>query len=226
MASFEREKQLVERLLGRLHAGGACLCDPNANGSETAMDVLVHLVDGRVVGIQVTEIDPHTNPGEARSEEKRIAGTDMSRIYFGWGQNDAQVVLESLVRTIKRKVEIAARDSFESVDEVWLLVCGGIPEHGAAISTFVMTPWLSAADMGQATDSFLQDSRYDCCFFLPILGAEEAFYRWEKNRSWKKSVKLNDLREIPRAVYANNLDRAAAASEPWGFSMQMERIFA
>jgi hypothetical protein len=111
-----REKQFVERLLGRLHVGGASVCDPNAEGLETGMDVLVYLADSRVVGIQVTEIDPHSKPGTARSEEKRTAGTDMSRIYSGWGQNDVQVILESLARTIKRKVEIAARYSFESVD--------------------------------------------------------------------------------------------------------------
>ena len=142
------------------------------------------------------------------------------RIYSGWGQNDAQVVLESLVRTIKRKVEIAARHSFESVDEVWLLVCGGIPEQGAAISTFVMTPCLSAAEMGQATYRLLQGSKYDCCFFLPILGVEQAFYGWERNRGWKKSVKLNDLREAPRAVYVNNLHRAVAAGD-W---QEVERL--
>jgi hypothetical protein len=175
MASFEREKQLVEYLLRRLNLGQVSAWDPNADGSEAGMDILVHLADGRVVGIQVTEIDPHTKPGTARSEEKRIAGMDRSRIYFGWGQNDAQLTLESLVRTIKRKVEIAATHSFESVDEVWLLVCGGIPEHGAAISTLVMTPWLSAAEMGQATDRLVQGSKYDCCFFLPILGVEQAF---------------------------------------------------
>jgi len=77
--------------------------------------------DRRVVGIQVTEIDPHTEPGRARAEEKRIAGTDRNSVYCGWGQNNPQLVLESLVRTIRRKVKIAAQHSFEGVDEVWLL---------------------------------------------------------------------------------------------------------
>ena len=220
MASFQQEKELVGHLLRRLNLGLVCVCDPNADGSETGVDVLVHLPDRRVVGIQVTEIDPHTEPGRARAEEKRIAGTDRNRVYCGWGQNNPQLVLESLVRTIRRKVKIAAPHSFESVDEVWLLVCGGIPEHGAAISTFVMTSWLSAAEMGHTTDSLLQGSKYDCCFFLPILGVEEAFYGWERNRGWKKSVKLKDLREAPRAVYVDNLHRAAAASD-W---QELERL--
>jgi hypothetical protein len=57
---------------------------------------------------------------------------DRSNVYSGWAQNNRQVVLDSLVRTIERKIKIAARYSFESVCEAWLLVCGSIPEHGAA----------------------------------------------------------------------------------------------
>jgi hypothetical protein len=201
MASFEREKQLVGHLLRRLNLGRVSVWDPNANGSETGMDILIHLADGRVVGIQVTEIDPNTKLGTARSEEKRTAGKDRSRIYFGWGQNDAKVVLESLVRAIKRKVDIAARHSFERVDEVWLLVCGGIPEHGAAISTFVMTSWLSAAEMGQATDRLLQGSKYDCCFFLPILGVEQGvLWMGEKPRLEKIGETQRSSRGPTRSV--------------------------
>ena len=58
MASFQQEKELVGHLLRRLNLGLVCVCDPNADGSETGVDVLVHLPDRRVVGIQVTEIDP------------------------------------------------------------------------------------------------------------------------------------------------------------------------
>ena len=213
MASFEREKKFVEHLLACLNLDGVSVCDPNTDGSETGVDVLVNLPDGRPVGVQVTEIDPHTEPGKARAEEKRNAKTDRSSVYFGWGQNDCQVVLNCLARTIERKVKIAARHSFENVREVWLLVSGGIPEHGAVISTFVMTPWLSEANIGRATESVLQRSRYDRCFFLPIIGAEEAFYSWKKNGRWKKSVKSIELRPIPHAAYMNSLCRAAAAGD-------------
>jgi len=67
--------------------------------------------------------------------------------------------------------------------------------------------------MNRATHSVLQQSKYDRCFFLAILGAEQAFYRWERNCGWEKSVKLDDPFEIPREAYVNSLHRAAAAGD-------------
>jgi len=107
-----------------------------------------------------------------------------------WGQNNPSVALDAIADRVKRKVEIATRHSFDRLDEVWLLVCAGVPEHGAVVSTFVMTPWLSAEDLNSATDTLLHGSKYKHCFLLPILGAEQAFYRWERNLRWEKSVKL------------------------------------
>jgi hypothetical protein len=212
VASFEREAALVEHLVRRLKLDGASISNPNADGVETGMDVLVRLPDGRAVGVQITELDPHTQPGRARAEEKKNAGTG---VYGGWAQNNPSVALDSLVRTIERKIEIARRHSFESVREVWLLVCGGIPEHGAVISTFVMTPCLSETDIDRVTGGPLQGSKYDRCFFFPIIGAEQAFYTWEKNGSWKKSVKLDEVWQASRAAYANGLLQAAADGN-WG----------
>jgi len=182
----------------------------NPNVEQTGMDVLVRLPDGEAIGVEVTELDPHTQPGKARAEEKQNAGIDRGNVYGGWAQNDRQVALDSLARTIERKIKIAARHSFEDVSEVWLLVCGGIPEHGAVISTLMMTPWLSETDIDCATGSLLQRSRYDRCFFLPIIGVEQAWYSWEKNRSWKRFVKLDEVGQIPCAAYVNNLYQAAA----------------
>jgi hypothetical protein len=189
------------------------MSDPNAGVPETGIDVLVCAADDRAIGVQVTEADPHPEAGKARAQEKRAAGTDTSNVYFGWAQNDPQIILDSLFRSISRKVVIAGRHSFASASEVWLLVCAGIPEHGAAISTFVVTPWLSSADMNRATHGVLQQSKYDRCFFLAILGAEPAFYEWERNRGWQKSVQLDDPSEIPREGYVENLHRAAAAGD-------------
>lgn len=174
MASFKREKALVKHLLRRIGLDDASLSDPNARGSETGMDLIVHLADGRAVGIQVTEIDPHAEPGKARAEEKRIAGKEQDHAYGTWTQNDPEIILASLARSVERKVTIADRHSFSDVAEVWLLVCAGIPEHGAAVSTFVITPWLSADDLNAACNSALEESKYARCFFLSILGAESA----------------------------------------------------
>jgi hypothetical protein len=213
VADFQREAALVERLLTRLKLEGASISDPNADGPETGLDALFRLPDGRVFGVQVTEIDPHTQAGKARAEEKKSAGTNGSNVYSGWAQNSRQVVLDALVRAIERKIKIAARHSFEDACETWLLVCGGIPENGSVISTFVMTPWFSEADADRAVGASLQGSRYDRCFFLPITGAEQAFYSWEKGSSWKKSVRLDELFQTPRTAYESSLLRAATDSD-------------
>jgi len=211
VASFEREEALVRLLLNRLGLGDATTDDPNAAGKEAGVDVAVRVVDGRTVGVQVTEVDPYTLPGSARAQEKAIANTAPDKPYGMWGQNDPSVVLDAIVRAIARKVAIAAKHSFDGYNEVWLLVCGGIA--GAAVSTFVMTPWLSAEDLNSATDSLLQGSKYDRCFLLPILGAEQAFYLWSKPSRWEKRVKLEDIRDVPRAAYVDSLMKAAEAGD-------------
>ncbi len=213
MASFEMEKSLVGHLLERLSLNGASMSNPNTYNLETGMDVLIHAADSRTIGVQVTEIDPYTQAGIARAEEKKAAGTDNGKIYSGWAQNDYQVMLSSLSRNISRKVAIAVGHSFESVDEVWLLVCAGVPQHGAVISTMVITQWLSAADLNQATHAVLQQSKYDRSFFLTVLGTEQVFYSWEKDCGWKKSAKLEEITEAPHEKYVNSLHRAAAAGD-------------
>jgi hypothetical protein len=91
VASFEREEALVEHLLRRSNLRCNALSDPNASGLETGMDVVAHLADGRTIGIQVTEIDPHVVPGKARAEEKRIAGQSQGSVYAMWTQNDPRL---------------------------------------------------------------------------------------------------------------------------------------
>jgi hypothetical protein len=213
MASFEREKALVGHLLARLCLKGDAI-DPNlAACQETGIDVAVRLADGRTIGVQVTEVDPYILPGSARAQEKAVAKTAPGEPYGMWGQNDPRVVVDAIARAITRKVEIAAEHSFDGYNEVWLLLCAGIPEHGAAVSTFVMTPWLSAEDLNSATDSRLQGSRYDRCFLLPILRAEQAFYPWSKPSRWGKRVRLDDIRAVPRAAYVDSLMKAAEAAD-------------
>jgi hypothetical protein len=209
MASFEREEALVRHLLDRLSLGDTTTDDPNVAGNETGVDVTVRLTDLRTIGVQVTELDPYAVPGSARGQEKAVAKTASGRPYFMWGQNDPSVVLDAIARAITRKVEIAARHSFGGYDEVWLLLCGGIPEHGAVVSTFLMTPWLSASDLNSATDSPLRESTYDRCFLLPILGAEQAFYPWDRVARWRKHVRLEDISDVPREAYTDSLMKAA-----------------
>lgn len=209
MASFEREEAYVRHLLARLGLSDAMTEYPKAAGKETGVDVTVRLADGRIVGVQVTEVDPYPQPGSARGREKAVAMTAAGRPYGVWGQNDPLVALGAIARAITRKVEIAAKHSFEGYDEVWLLLCGGIPEHGAVVSTFVLTPWLSSEDLISARTAFCGSRGMTGCFLLPILGAEQAFYPWGRASRWEKRVGLEDIRHVPREAYVHNLMKAA-----------------
>jgi hypothetical protein len=205
MTKFDREQALANYLLHRLSLDATDTSDPNATGKETGIDLLVRLSDGRLIGIQVTEVDPYDTPGKARKKEKHKAKAVPEKRYGMYAQNDRRVVVDAITRSIRRKVETAERHSFDHLDEAWLLICAGIPELGTAASSFAMTPPLSAEDMGSATDSILNGSKYSRCFFLPILGAERGFYRWEKATGWKKSVQLEDIHSLPRSAYVQSL---------------------
>ena len=161
---------MVQHLLNRLRLGEAATDDPNAVGKETGVDVTVGLTDGRLIGVQVTEVNPYParrlgpRPGEGDCEDRSRQALWYVGAERSFGRSRA------VARAITRKVEIAAKHSFEGYDEVWLLLCGGIPEHGAVVSTFVMTPWLSAEDLNTATDSLLRGSSYHGVSFFPSSG--------------------------------------------------------
>jgi hypothetical protein len=176
MASFAQERDRVERLLARLGLVGFALSDPGTS-PETGIDVIAELSDGRRIGIQVTEIDPHQRPGTARKQEKEAAEEAGDGLYGGWGQNDTAVVLQAFGQAVRKKIKISARHAFDNVDEVWLLVCGGVPE--APVSTFIMSSWISAADLDVASGADLQASKYAQCFFLPA-GSDEAGQRFRE----------------------------------------------
>jgi len=210
MASFDLEKDRVERLLARLGLLGFTLTDPGT-APETGIDVVAELSDGRRIGIQVTEIDPHQKPGKARKQENGLAKAADGRPYGSWAQNDTAMVLGAFRNAVEKKIKIAARYAFDGVDEVWLLMCGGVPE--APVSTFIMSSWISAADLDTVSAADLQASKYSQCFFLPIIGTEHAFYRWAKGVGWQKSTRSDEMGDDPRPGYVASLFRAVNQEE-------------
>ena len=213
MSKFDREKAFVLHLLDRLRMTGAAISDPNSGGPETGIDVLAQFADGRVIGIQVTEVDPFAARGTARAKEKSIAKAAPNKPYFLWGQNDRSVILGAIEHAVGRKVQNAKRYSFDTLDEVWLLICAGVSEHGAVGSTFIMTPWLSAEDLNSSTDNLLRGSKYNRCFLLPIRGVEQSIYRWDETTRWRKSVHPEATRSAPREAYVRSLLDASSPQE-------------
>jgi hypothetical protein len=163
--------------------------DPHARGharDESGADVVV-LLDGRRVGIQVTDLDAGSSPGEARAAEAKLARDAESRggTYAAWGQNQPNELIAAIVRSISRK----SRTSFAGFDDFWLLACCGVPQLGAVSSTFVMTPWIDVEALTAATLQDLSTSQYTRAFIYAVLGVEEqALYQWQRGGIWSKST--------------------------------------
>jgi hypothetical protein len=181
---FVREKDLVERLVQRLGLDVGGYEDPNASGSETGADVTILHGDCRI-GVQVTILDTGTVPGESIAKEKaqaREATGTHGGVYGGWGQNQPMAAIVAAV-TKKSATDVAG------FDEVWLLVSCGIPEHGAIISTLLMTNCLTAAALTAATAATLARSSYGHAFLHPITALEDALYEWTPAQQWQKHIR-------------------------------------
>jgi len=185
---FAGEIQRVALLLGRLGIGVDEWRDPNASQKhESGIDV-VAVVQGRTIGVQVTDVDTGDFAGEAGRAEMALAKAahrDGKTTYAGWGQNDPDKLVEAFARAIARKSTHSQSWEF---DEVWLLITAGIPQHGRVVSTMVFTPWVSVDALDSATLPALGRSGYARAFFLPILSVEDALYEWRRNGQWQKSV--------------------------------------
>jgi hypothetical protein len=203
-AKFIRERHLVTLLMQRLGEGPGAYDDPNARtGRETGADVLAYL-HGRRIGVQVTELDTGDTPGTARAGEKKDARDGQHRhggVYGGWAQNDPGKVVAAVQAAVARKVAISQRHDFRDFDEVWLLVSCGVPDLGAVISTFVMTPWLHADALNAATAGNLAGSKYARAFVHPVLGPEDALYHWTAGTGWRKETRLVDSRTKGPSVW-------------------------
>lgn len=170
---FAREKDLVERLVHRLGFAVDGYEDPNASGPETGVDVTI-LSGGRRIGVQVTILDTGAVPGTAIAAEKAQAREALKfrgGVYGGWGESEP---LDAIAAAIAKKSII----NTAGFDEVWLLVSCGIPEHGAVVSTFVVTNWLAVEALTAATSPALSQSSYVRAFLHPIIALEDVLYEW------------------------------------------------
>jgi hypothetical protein len=188
---YPREEALVLHLVERLKLDLAKPpWNPNSSRFQSGADVTLLLSDGRLIGVQVNEIDPFARAG-ARGREKAQVRASASGVVGNYVQNDSVIALDSISRAIKRKACI--RSSKTQFNEFWLLLCAGVPD--APTSTFIPTAPLVASDLDTATRSLLLHSQYSECFLLPFLSIERAIYRWSKKETgnWRKHVLLEEI---------------------------------
>jgi hypothetical protein len=108
-----------------------------------------------------------------------------------------------------------------------LLISAGLPELGAVVSSFVMTPWLSVESLNSATAAHLEGSRFDHVFFHPVLGVERALYHWSmQTRSWEKSVQT-EPRGTEGPSFFDVINNPAWLSDPDGMcDREIEKVLA
>ena len=188
MASYVRERNWVEILLRRLGLDSFDMSDPNNGNPETGIDVIVELQRKHLIGVQVTEIDPHKKKGEARKREKNISENNIDRPYMFWAQNNQDEIYDSLNFIIDKKVKNLANHKIENINELWLLVCSGIPELGAFGATVVMHQWLTEQKLNEKSSHILENSKFDQCYFLSVMQTSLFIFQWSKQKGW---IRLN-----------------------------------
>jgi hypothetical protein len=180
---FAREKGLVELLMRRRGLSVDQYIDPQQEANdETGADVIA-VIEGRRIGIQVTELDNGEKPGRARAAEKlswREAQSGQGT-YAAWAQNDPSKLVSAIARAIASKVQ-----HIVGCDEAWLLVSASVPEPGSLLSTFIITPWLALDALGTATSDHLAKCKYNYAFLHAIVSEEQALYCWAPGSSWEK----------------------------------------
>jgi hypothetical protein len=186
VAKYERERALVEMLLGRRGLMAESYIDPNKKaGDETGADVIA-IVSGRRIGIQVTELDTGDLAGKARASEK-AAWRDAQKCdlstYGSWAQNDPSKLVTAIARAVKSKMQQTV-----GCNEAWLLISASLPELGTLASTFVITPWLPADALDAPTADHLAACDYAHAFLHVIVGDEDALYVWSRGGKWQKQM--------------------------------------
>ena len=193
--------------------------NPNVN-DESGADVIA-VINGRRIGIQVTDLDTGKKPGKARAAESKLARESVIRgeMYFTWGQNDPAKMVGAIARSVEQK----AKTSSSGLSEFWLLICCGVPTVGAVGSTFAMTPWIDAGSLDTATLPALERSKYTRAFVLPILGDEnEEPFQWRRGGNWSKSKLGLPPEELPSELW-QQLQDPELWSDPEGWSEREAR---
>jgi hypothetical protein len=184
MMRFEREKSLVELLMRRLGLTVERYINPKEEvDDETGADVIA-VVNGRRIGVQVTELDTGDEPGRSRATEKtlwRSAQEQGQGAYCQPVQNDPNKLVARIARAVASKVQ-----HVNGCDEAWLLISAGVPEPGSVASTFLVTLGLGTDALDTATVDHLARAKYNHVFLHVIVGGKDALFTWSAGGNWQK----------------------------------------
>jgi hypothetical protein len=183
MASYADELKSVQRMLDLAGIVPDRLSDPMTKfGEETGVDVLCR-IDGRDIGVQVTDYTPDyglQNPPKtaSRAEEKKLAARNPRGYGFG--------VSAEYIRALTESLQTKLQKSFSGVDEGWLLVAAQHPQYGRTSSTFVSADHISTERLNAHIHPLLEGKQYTKVFLL--LATESVLFEWNATDRWHLSA--------------------------------------
>jgi hypothetical protein len=190
----ERSVEQVARLLSLLGLGAARI-HPDR---PPCPDVFAQ-VDTRRIAIETTDFhgDETSHGGSAiRRNEQSDAVAGRVRTYSA--PTDP---LNGLVRRIQAKV--SKRYKLSATDEAWLAVFAGVPQVGAAASTFLVTAFLNCQQLTVRTSNLLEASVFRRSYILCELTetGQPRLYSWEKGRAWTEVTITGEVTPGPLSTF-------------------------
>lgn len=183
---YKEEKKIVEiSLVKRLLYALRIQTDRELLESEKP-DVKFE-INGRRIGIEVTELYPDEGDrgSRARSKEKREVRTACARNNFFWIPQDGNLLGEALRKRVKDKIDkINKSYQTEDISELWLLVPAFIPLFGAIRSTAV--GYLSLDQLKQSIGDLLEASNNPLNRFYFYSIFNKQLYSWDRDEEWKE----------------------------------------
>ncbi len=144
-------------------------------------DVLAEIA-GRKIGIETTDYhggEQVSGGSNLRKREEKDVRDGRPTAYW--------VPIDPLPGLTKR-IEEKSKKRYETsgIDEVWLAIFAGVPQHGAVASTFMFTLFLNCEKLHSQTDAMLRNSQFSRCYLFCGLtaGDHPVVYLWTKADRW------------------------------------------
>lgn len=208
------EKQIVEcellrRLFTALHLEGFAL-ESGDRPDVTAVG------NGCRIGIEVTEF--HSDEGQSsrggsiqRKTEKQINRNASGRPYAMWGVVDP---MPALITRIMDKVEKAKHYQIKNFDELWLLIGAAIPQPGAMVSTYILSPALDLEKLNDCTHNLLRDSPFAKGYLHVLMG--NGLYQWLRSEKWHVIQAPREVKGVPWSRFKALLNDPKWLRDPRG----------
>jgi hypothetical protein len=180
MASYDQECKFVACVLALTSLTPEKIADPKEEfGEEIGIDV-VFLLDGRKIGVQVTEYNPDRALPQSPSKSSRAVEKSLAKKNpRGYGHSTSGEYITALAKSLGTKL----LKTFSSVDEGWLLLVAQNPDCGSTSSTSIAADHISVDRMNSELHPLLAGKQFAKVFLL--LALENVLFEWSPENKWQ-----------------------------------------